>query len=308
MRADVTAIVTTVGRDSLGAAVESVLDQTLVPAQVLVVVDGCPAAVDALRHEHPALTTPEVTLLATGGGRGGAYARQLGTDAATSRYVAYLDDDDVWLPAKTERQFEAVSGGGDTTTLVACRVRTFVENASRRLSPPIPRHTFNGPATDAPQYLFARRRLGVDRNWLPTSTWLLPTTIAAHVGWSSQVRRHHDWDFALRFSSLAGLRIEQLPEVLVHVKVSAMTGMSADPDWATSLDWLRCRRAALGEDLYAEMVVSQALRYALQAHDVNGMRRCLRELRIHNLPSLRAVALAGSGLVPRAAIQALSHL
>lgn len=40
--------------------------------------------------------------------RGAGWARNAGIWAATGRYVAFLDEDDVWEPAKLERQLEAL--------------------------------------------------------------------------------------------------------------------------------------------------------------------------------------------------------
>jgi len=87
----------------LRAAAESVLAQTLRPAELVVVDDGsrdCAARVlDAL----PQSGTFPVRRL-RGPRSGPAAARNAGLRKAVGELVAFLDDDDVWLPEKLEWQ------------------------------------------------------------------------------------------------------------------------------------------------------------------------------------------------------------
>jgi glycosyltransferase involved in cell wall biosynthesis len=86
----------------LPQAVESVLSQSFQDFEILVVDDGaagCGALVEScadariayIRHPHR---------------RGGAAARNTGIAGARAEYVAFLDDDDEWLPDKLARQVE----------------------------------------------------------------------------------------------------------------------------------------------------------------------------------------------------------
>jgi glycosyltransferase involved in cell wall biosynthesis len=94
---DVTVVVPTLGTSPyLREAVESALAER--PAEVLVVVNGG-AEVDVpgarvLRREE----------------RGRSAARNLGVEAARTPFVAFLDDDDVALPGRLERQRAALDG------------------------------------------------------------------------------------------------------------------------------------------------------------------------------------------------------
>jgi glycosyltransferase involved in cell wall biosynthesis len=85
----------------LERALRSVLAQTYPHLEIIVVDDGSSDATSDvvrriddrrlvyLRHEQPL---------------GGSAARNTGIDAASGKYIAFLDDDDEWEPQKTERQ------------------------------------------------------------------------------------------------------------------------------------------------------------------------------------------------------------
>jgi glycosyltransferase involved in cell wall biosynthesis len=105
--APVTAIVTTYQRaDLVERAVASVLAQTLPPLEVLVCDDG---SADETPDRMRALeaSEPSVRYLRIEPNRGTpAPARNLGLRDARAEWVAFLDDDDEWLPGKLARQLE----------------------------------------------------------------------------------------------------------------------------------------------------------------------------------------------------------
>nr|WP_232286106.1 glycosyltransferase family 2 protein [Solidesulfovibrio carbinoliphilus] len=82
-------------------AVASVLAQTHAALEVLVVDDG---SVDDTVARLSALGDPRLRVLSHAAGRGVSAARNTGLGAARGAYVALLDSDDEWLPAKIERQ------------------------------------------------------------------------------------------------------------------------------------------------------------------------------------------------------------
>ena len=102
--AAISVIIPTIGRASLRTAVESALNQTVPPAEVIVVVDS---------DGEPDLPTSDaVRVLRTSGGVGPGRARQLGIDSAKGDIIALLDDDDRWKKGKLEKQLAAAPRGG----------------------------------------------------------------------------------------------------------------------------------------------------------------------------------------------------
>ena len=57
----------------------------------------------------------------TGGGKGGATARNVGLDQVTSEFVFFLDDDDEWLPLKIEKQLALLANRPDCVGVTCWR-------------------------------------------------------------------------------------------------------------------------------------------------------------------------------------------
>lgn len=97
----VTAIITTRNRiNLLKRAINSVLAQTYPNIEIIVVDDGSDDGTSAYCKDLPItyiyIPKPE--------SKGGNYARNQGIIAAQGEYIAFLDDDDYWLPEKIEKQ------------------------------------------------------------------------------------------------------------------------------------------------------------------------------------------------------------
>jgi glycosyltransferase involved in cell wall biosynthesis len=91
------------------AAIESALQQSVSDIEVIVVDDG---SSDATFEAASSVADARVRVLSQANG-GAAAARNTGIHAATGKYVALLDADDLWVPWKLERQLAVLEGPGD---------------------------------------------------------------------------------------------------------------------------------------------------------------------------------------------------
>jgi glycosyltransferase involved in cell wall biosynthesis len=94
-------------RRTIARAVESALGQTVPPQEILIVDDGCPEDAVAATKQFGS----SVTLIRKSNG-GTASARNLGIEHAQGEWIAFLDADDYWEPAKLERQLAFSEGAG----------------------------------------------------------------------------------------------------------------------------------------------------------------------------------------------------
>jgi glycosyltransferase involved in cell wall biosynthesis len=101
----------------LARAIASALAQTCDDIEVLVVDDGPSAgASDVVKGAGDA----RLRYLRHDTTRGAAAARNTGLRDAQSAFVAFLDDDDTWLPTKLARQLERFSDGKRDLGVVYC--------------------------------------------------------------------------------------------------------------------------------------------------------------------------------------------
>ena len=87
------------GERFLAEALDSILDQTYGPLDVIVVDDGSTDATAEIAAGY----APRITCLRQDN-RGAATAKNLGVSASRGALIAFLDADDLWLPEKLERQ------------------------------------------------------------------------------------------------------------------------------------------------------------------------------------------------------------
>jgi len=93
--------------DLLTRAVNSVLGQTYERLEIIVIDD---ASIDKTREVVLGLKDDRIRYLRHENNRGGSAARNTGVDAAKGAYIAFLDDDDEWLPEMTQKQLDALQG------------------------------------------------------------------------------------------------------------------------------------------------------------------------------------------------------
>jgi glycosyltransferase involved in cell wall biosynthesis len=91
------------GERYLGEALDSVLSQTLAPANIIVVDDGSEDATSEVARRFG----PRIDYVRQDRS-GAASARNRGVAMTTNDLIAFLDADDVWLPDKLQRQMEAL--------------------------------------------------------------------------------------------------------------------------------------------------------------------------------------------------------
>lgn len=102
----VSAVIATYNRAHLlRHAIESVLAQDYPNLELIVVDDGSSDGTETLVRNYGAAS---VRYIRHSHNRGLPAGRNTGIDAAEGEYVAFLDDDDMWLPSKIAKQIHAI--------------------------------------------------------------------------------------------------------------------------------------------------------------------------------------------------------
>ena len=108
----VTAIITTYNRDIkiVERALNSILDQTY-PVEEILIMDDNKVKYDTLGTFE--VLDDRIKYVKLKGNHGVGYARNMGARLATSEWIAFLDDDDEWVPEKIEVQINKLSFNPD---------------------------------------------------------------------------------------------------------------------------------------------------------------------------------------------------
>ena len=104
--------------EMLQRALRSVYAQTILPDAIHLIVDE---AEDWERYAFLGEYDARLKVTFTGGGFGGAKARNVGLDQASEEFVFFLDDDDEWLPTKIEKQIKLLEVRSDAVGVTCGR-------------------------------------------------------------------------------------------------------------------------------------------------------------------------------------------
>lgn len=197
--------------DSLIAAIESVASQTKLVDEIIVVDDGSSDGTDSVLENFRRHRPNVVLRVLRQANRGPAAARNAGINLARGDYIAFLDDDDIWLPTKLERQCRILAEN-PTVALLGCATDTIWRSGGSRLVP-----------IGEWDLLF--------RNWFLTPSVLAKRDILlASGGFPEEMSHCEDYSLWLRIAS--SHRCAFLNEVLVicgHGKPAfGHSGLSAD--------------------------------------------------------------------------------
>jgi glycosyltransferase involved in cell wall biosynthesis len=231
----VSAVIPTRGRpELLCRAVRSALAQTLREIEVVVVIDGeDPATRIAL--DELAQQDGRLRVLALAASVGGSDARNRGVDAAAGEWIAFLDDDDEWLPGKLQAQIDAVRASTASILIGTCRMIARTPGKDyvwpRRL-----------PDSDEQlgEYIMARRTFTRGEGYLQTSTFFVRRSLMQAQPFKSGQLKHQDTEWVLRLGRLPGTQVVFADEVLaIHNIEEGRATVSNKSNWRYSLDWLR---------------------------------------------------------------------
>ena len=260
----VSAVIPTRGRpELLCRAVRSALAQTLRAIEVVVVIDGeDPASRLALAELAP---DRRLRVLELSARVGGSDARNRGVDAAVGEWIAFLDDDDEWLPGKLEAQLEAVSKSTAPILIGTCRMIARTPDKDyvwpRRL-----------PASGEQlgEYITVRRSFTRGEGYLQTSTFFVRRALLQAQPFKSGQLKHQDTEWILRVARLPGAQTVFADEVLaIHNIEEERTTVSNQSNWRYSLEWVRRDRHLFTPRSLAGFVLCQV---AAEAADQGAWR------------------------------------
>jgi glycosyltransferase involved in cell wall biosynthesis len=255
----VTAVIPTRDRPGLlSKAVSSALCQDYPRIEIVVVVDGAdPDTIQALKR----FDDTRLRIIPVPEHVGGAEARNLGVRSAHGEWIAFLDDDDEWLPTKIKRQIKQAQSMREKFPILSSRTIAKTPKVEFLL----PRRIYR-PDQPIGDYLFCPESLSKGGGMMQTSTLLVSRELLLAVPFRQGLKMHQDWDWLIRAAAHDGVCFFMVPEPLAIFNVEddrTSTGRSAD--WEFSLQWVRSVQEHISPHAYSSFIAVQCMWRAVKS-------------------------------------------
>jgi glycosyltransferase involved in cell wall biosynthesis len=241
----VTAIIPTRNRPGLlMRAVRGALSQTHRDLEVVVVIDGPdPATVAALGS----ISDTRLQVVELRENVGSADARNIGVQHAKGEWVAFLDDDDEWMPQKIERQLDCAKLSKFNHPVVACRVIGRTPHGDFIWPRRFPRD--KEPLCE---YLFARNSWFRGEGQIQTSMIFAQRQLMLTVPFTSGMSRNDDSDWYVRIGVREDVGVEFVDSPLAIWYVDEVRpSVSRQHDWRGTHAWLKNIQRLITRRAYA---------------------------------------------------------
>ena len=267
----VSAVIPTFNRPSLVvAAVKSALNQTHADMEIIVVVDGPD---DSTSKALGAIADPRIRIVILPRHQGACEARNAGIQAAKGEWIAFLDDDDEWLPRKIELQMAAARRSVHRIPVVSCRVIARMPYADE-----IWPKRFPSAGEPVSEYIFRRRSLSSGEAMIGTPMLLTRRELLVKHPFRHGLQKHQDSDWVLRVANQEGVGFEFEPTALaICLYDQPFSGITNADDWSYSLCWIEEMRQHITPKAYSSFIL---LNVARQAASVTTTREYLKLLEL----------------------------
>lgn len=274
-------------------AAESALAQTWTNLEVVVVSDGP----DPETRAALAISDPRLRYIELAQNAGPAAARNAGVEASTGEWLAFLDDDDLMLREKIERQMR-LAATLPQHTMIACRT-IYTHGDQTNVWPKSPIQADQ----DIGEYILRRPSLLGRPGILPIQALLVHRSILKRVPFTSHAD-HEDWAWLLEAWYLGGARVAFCwePLVVYNIEVSAIS-RSRRPNWADSVAFADTYRKWISDRAYCSFLSTKAAIKAKRAGDWAGLRTIARRVLANNPGPLDLLFLTGTILLPGGLVQ-----
>ncbi|MGR3278643.1 glycosyltransferase family 2 protein [Acaryochloris marina NIES-2412] len=267
----ISTIIPTQNRPSLIIrAIDSVLAQTFSALEAIVIIDG-PDPVTS--QKLSSIEDPRVRVIQLSVGKGGAGARNHGVSQARGEWIAFLDDDDEWLPTKLEKQLQIAQQSDAKWPIISSELIARTPKGEF-----IYPRRFPSPSEPLSEYLLARNSFGFGEGLIQTSTILAKRELLIKFPFQENLPKHQDWDWLLH--------VHQLPEVeIVFVKYPLViwylwerrTTTSSEPQWEKSFHWIQTNKHLVTPRAYAAFVMVEIGAQAAKSSDWKAFLYLIQE-------------------------------
>lgn len=231
----------------MNRSLPSALGQWYDHIEVIVVVDG-PDPVTEQALAEAAAHDPRIRPVILPHNMGGSDARNAGVQAARGEWIAFLDDDDEWLPQNLAQQLTVAlkaQQAGTVWPVSVCGSLTRSPGGELANPPRLP-----DPGEPLDEYILARRSFRERECSFMTSAIFCSRSLLLAHPFRSGLPRHQDWDWVLNVCKLPEVSFlfsQEIATVWYHGE--SRKQISNSLNWSRSLAWiLEARQLGLVTD------------------------------------------------------------
>jgi len=255
MGSTVTVVIPTIGRLSLAKSIQSAINQSHLVEKILVV-DDSPA------QDTQVISNSIVQVIRTGGSKGPAYSRNAGMGISKSQWIAFLDDDDFWLPIHIKKLLSFCT----LNNLDAAYSSAIVNGRVR------PSELYDGKVNPMVQ-IYGSKKWGKTKLYFPTPGLIISRNVVAHLPFNNNMFEREDLWFAHKLYEYQ-FKIAQSSDATTVINQNSTrsikrTSVESDFLWAGRLELIDARARD-------NFLIGVAFRNAFLRRDWLGMRKIAR--------------------------------
>jgi glycosyltransferase involved in cell wall biosynthesis len=189
--------------DATIRSIKSVMAQSLLPFEIIVIDDGSSDKTSSIISEE----FPEIKLIQNVVSRGGAVARNQGAELASGEFLAFLDSDDEWLPNHLESKFNILQSFNADGVFGRFYLQKGAKRSNVKFINKYSKETNVGNPI-----------LSYKRYDSRTSTFFFKTEFFLLVKFDENLKKHQDWDLAINFDHKFKFILDDSPTVNIFVE------------------------------------------------------------------------------------------
>ncbi|WP_111977430.1 glycosyltransferase family 2 protein [Algibacillus agarilyticus] len=247
----VSVVITAYNRpDHLLESLNSVINQSIEIFEIIVVDDCSPTPLKKIIDEFP---NSNIRYLKSEENLGANHSRNVGINHANGEWIAFLDDDDVWLPNKIELQLLSLNSVQDAIG-ATCSYK-FLNDGRDRDSMP------NGTVVEL-------EKLKVTNSYCGTSGFIVKREVLLKTLFDEELPCGQDWDMLIRLCLIGKVLFDATPLFLYrigsHEGITTKAKRLKVEDVYPRLKSAYKHRKWMGEKAFKQRVSAQILSFIFQ--------------------------------------------
>ncbi|SMD72695.1 UDP-Glc:alpha-D-GlcNAc-diphosphoundecaprenol beta-1,3-glucosyltransferase WfgD [Bacillus mobilis] len=275
----ISVVIPTKGRpELLKRAIDSVLKQSFEQFEIIIVIDGeDPTTIKMLAEYKDTRLKKIINTTPQGGGE----ARNIGVRHAEGKWIAFLDDDDEFLPGKLEAQYNTVKASNYRYPISFCKIIGKAPKGEYIW----PRRAIR-EKEHVGDYILARNSLFQGEGLIQTTMLFVPKDLLIEIPFEKDLKRHQEWDWVLRVNKHADVGFEYCDQVLAIWYIEEnRNSISKQGSWEYSLEWIDGKYEYVSRRAYASFLMTVVSSIAAKEKDKSAIKRILKNAFSKGRPS-----------------------